>query len=341
VDHGVLTAFADGSFTYTPTAGFVGIDGFSYRMRDASSNISDPVPVTIEVLPAANRTPFGTPDAYTMLADRTLSVAASGFLANDIDPDGEVITAVSIQDNVDHGALAAFTDGSFTYTPNAGFAGTDSFSYRMRDASNHFSDPIIVTIDVHAGNRPPIGLPDLYAVVMNTSLTIAAPGFLANDLDLDGDVITAVSIADNVDHGVLAAFSDGSFTYTPTAGFSGTDSFAYRMRDAANHISDPVPVTINVIDPAPVCISNLAARAKTGKIQLTWAHIGAHHYNVYRGAISGGPYLKIAATSSTYSTYLDRAVASGPTYYYVVRAADAGDLETCRSNEASARVPRR
>jgi hypothetical protein len=336
VDHGVLAAFADGNFTYTPDPGFIGTDSFAYRMRDASNNFSDPVLVTIEVLPAANRPAIGTPDAYTMLADTTLSVAASGFLVNDVDPDGEAVTAVSIQDNVDHGVLAAFADGNFTYTPDAGFVGTDSFAYRMRDASNNFSDPIVVTIEVYEGNRTPIGVPDQYAVVTNTVLSIAAPGFLANDIDLDGEAITAVSIQDNVDHGVLAAFADGSFTYTPSPGFSGSDGFAYRMRDASNNFSDPVPVAISVIDPAAGCVDDLAARPKAGKVQLTWTHTGAHHYNVYRGTIDGGPYLEIAATGSTYSTYLDKTVVNGTTYYYVVREADALDLEYCQSNQASA-----
>ena len=59
--------------------------------------------------------------------------------------------------------------------------------------------------------------------------------------------------------------------------------------------------------PGCACVTNLAARAKPGKVQLTWSHSGAHHYNIYRGTISGGPYLKIASTTSTYSTYLDMA----------------------------------
>jgi hypothetical protein len=297
--------------------------------------------VTIEVVPASNRTPIGTPDAYTVLAGKTLSVPTRGFLTNDIDPDGEVITAVSIQDNVDYGTLAAFADGRFTYTPDAGFVGTDSFAYRMRDASNNFSDPISVTIEVYAGNRPPIGLADQYAVLTNGSLSIAAPGFLTNDVDLDGEAITAVSIQDNVDHGSLAAFADGSFIYTPMPGFSGTDAFAYRMRDASNNFSDPVAVVISVINPSPTCVSNLAARAKSGKIQLTWSYTGAHHYNVYRSTIDGGPYVKIGSTSSTYSTYLDSAVVNGTTYYYVVREADASDQEACQSNQASARATSR
>jgi hypothetical protein len=84
-------------------------------------------------------------------------------------------------------------------------------------------------------------------------------------------------------------------------------------------------------------VDDLAARPKSGKVQLTWTHTGAHHYNVYRGTISGGPYLKIASTTSTYSTYLDSAVVNGTTYYYVVRQANPLDLELSQSNQASAK----
>jgi fibronectin type 3 domain-containing protein len=69
---------------------------------------------------------------------------------------------------------------------------------------------------------------------------------------------------------------------------------------------------------------------------LTWTHTGAHHYNIYRGTVSGGPYLKIASTTSTYSTYLDLAVVNGTTYYYVVREANILEDELCQSNQASA-----
>ncbi len=253
VDHGSLAAFGNGSFTYTPDSGFTGIDSFAYRMRDASNNLSDSVTVTIEVLPPANRDPVGVDDRYAMPAGVTLSIAAPGFLANDVDLDGEALTAVSILDSVDHGSLAAFGNGSFTYTPDPGFTGTDVWVYRMRDASDHFTDSVTVAIDVYPGNRAPQGTDDAYAAVIATPLSIAAPGFLQNDYDADGDALTATAILDNVDHGSLTAFGDGSFTYTPDAGFSGTDTFVYRMRDAANNFSDSVRVAIRVISPeAPI-----------------------------------------------------------------------------------------
>lgn len=111
-----------------------------------------------------------------------------------------------------------------------------------------------------------------------------------------------------------------------------------RMGDLSDTDSAQVVVR-GATDPACAgCVKNLAARAKPGEVQLTWTHLaGTHHYNVYRGTISGGPYLKIASTTSTFSTYLDRTVVNGTTYYYVVRPAAINDAEFCQSNQASAR----
>ena len=84
------------------------------------------------------------------------------------------------------------------------------------------------------------------------------------------------------------------------------------------------------------CLTDLAARAKRGKVQLTWTDSGAHHYNVYRSTTANGPYQFIAATDSRYSTYLDNTVNNGTTFYYVVREAAASGNEVCQSVEADA-----
>ena len=92
-------------------------------------------------------------------------------------------------------------------------------------------------------------------------------------------------------------------------------------------------------DPLCACIANLGARAKSGKIQLTWAHqAGVAGYNVYRGTLSGGPYALIGSTTSTYATFLDATAVNGTTYHYVVRRVAANSDELCQSNQASARA---
>ena len=301
VNHGTLAAFGNGSFTYIPDADFTGIDTFVYRMRDASNNFSDSVRVTIDVLPPANRNPVGIDDRFAALAGTSLSIASPGFLANDIDPDGETLTATAILDNVNHGTLAAFGDGSFTYNPDADFTGIDTFVYRMRDASNNFSDSVMVTIEIFEGNRAPVGVDDKYTAVINTTLTIAAPGFLANDIDLDGEALTATAILENVNHGTLAAFGDGSFTYNPDADFTGIDTFVYRMRDASNNFADSVTVTIDVAAPnqPPVAVANDIVTECTGPTGTSVILDGSNSTDPEGGAI-------------TYTWYESGSIIAGP-----------------------------
>jgi len=83
------------------------------------------------------------------------------------------------------------------------------------------------------------------------------------------------------------------------------------------------------------CVSNLAARAKLDKIQLTWTHNGSTTYHIYRseaGETSG--FSEIATTSSTYSTFLDEGLTVGKTYWYKV-----SDDGTCSNSEVVSAVP--
>jgi fibronectin type 3 domain-containing protein len=107
------------------------------------------------------------------------------------------------------------------------------------------------------------------------------------------------------------------------------------MGDLSDTASAQVSVK-DAADPACSCIDDLAARPKSGKVQLTWTHTGAASYNVYRGTTSGGPFILVANTTSTYSTYLDTDVVNGTTYYYVLREVAINTDELCQSNEASA-----
>ena len=76
---------------------------------------------------------------------------------------------------------------------------------------------------------------DSYTTTQDTALVVAAPGVLANDTDPNGDALTAVLVT-NPAHGTLTLNADGSFTYTPTGGYTGPDSFIYRARDASNNL---------------------------------------------------------------------------------------------------------
>src|SRR6185436_3654821 len=124
------------------------------------------------------------------------------------------------------GTLSFNASGSVTYTPNANFNGTDSFTYRANDGTVN-SDLATVSITVGAVNDAPVAAADSYSTNEDTPVTIAAPGVLGNDTDLDGNPLTAIVVTQPTS-GTLSLNADGSFTYTPNANFNGTDSFTYR-----------------------------------------------------------------------------------------------------------------
>ncbi|HET7142949.1 MAG TPA: spherulation-specific family 4 protein [Anaerolineales bacterium] len=96
-------------------------------------------------------------------------------------------------------------------------------------------------------NRPP-GAHNAFAVYANTTLNISAPGILAHDSDSDGDPLTAV-LVNGPANGTLTLNSDGSFSYTPGASFTGIDTFTYRAHDSFGGQSNLSTVTIEVIAP--------------------------------------------------------------------------------------------
>ncbi|MCA1683796.1 MAG: tandem-95 repeat protein, partial [Actinobacteria bacterium] len=94
-------------------------------------------------------------------------------------------------------------------------------------------------------NTPPVAADDAYTAISGTPLVVNAPGVLANDSDPDADALTAGSASDPAGGSVILN-ADGSFTYTPDAGFTGTDTFTYAVSDGKGGTA-MATVTITVI----------------------------------------------------------------------------------------------
>ncbi|MEJ2233314.1 MAG: tandem-95 repeat protein [Syntrophobacterales bacterium] len=237
---------SDGSFRYTPNAGFNGTDSFTYKANDGTSD-SNVATVTISVKPV-NDPPVANNDSYSTDEDTPLTLAKPGVLANDTDPDGDPLTAI-LQTGPSDGMLTLNPDGSFTYTPNLNFFGTDSFTYRANDGNSN-SNLATVTTTVNTVNDPPKANNDSYSTNEDTTLNVSAPGVLANDSDPDGNPLTAI-LRSSPSNGSLTLDNNGSFTYRPDADFNGTDSFTYVANDGTSD-SNVARVTITVnpaVDP--------------------------------------------------------------------------------------------
>jgi len=132
---------------------------FTYFVRAAFKDTKRSGPSNFATVTAINVAPTANADSYTVRKNRTLTIAARGVLANDTDTDspGNPLRAVLLT-GPSHGTLVFNANGSFTYNPANGFAGTDTFTYKADDgvwsrdtsvALSPFSGPATVTITVN------------------------------------------------------------------------------------------------------------------------------------------------------------------------------------------------
>lgn len=235
--HGTLSLAANGSFTYIPAQNYLGTDEFTYRAHNGqNSNVAR---VTIAVNPTP---PTAVDDAYLVELGTTMTIAAPGVLDNDSSPGSVPLMAAVVEEPVD-GLLALAADGSFTYTPQVDYATQDSFTYVADNGLT--SNVATVTITILDPDGPPVAADDRYNVPDGESLTVAAPGVLANDVNpLPGNM--TVVLGDEPEHGTLTLNANGGFTYMPAAGFNGQDSFSYRASNG--QLSNEAIVTLNVGD---------------------------------------------------------------------------------------------
>ena len=245
--HGELDLQADGGFTYSPDDGYHGVDQFTY-VATSGPRKSKPATVTVTV----DGAPVATDDpGYVGHAGQALTVGpAQGLLANDSDPDGDPLSAVVPQETgPSNGLLALGADGSFLYTPDPGFVGVDTFTYR---ASDGLLNSPSATASITVVNDAPVPANNVYFLRQNGSLSVDDPdaGVLGNDSDPNGDPMTAI-LAEDVTSGVLDLHTDGTFDYTPNPGFVGKDLFKYRASDGKllSHVA-AVALTVR-LDSAP------------------------------------------------------------------------------------------
>lgn len=187
---------------------------------------------------ATNRAPVATDDDFTVDAGSSLT---GNVRLNDSDPDGQALSIV-VQQGPAHGRLALQANGAFTYTPQAGFSGTDVFTYLASDGS--LGDAATVTITVRDVNDAPVARDDRVVTQIGTPI---AGNVLHNDTDADGNPLN-VRVGALPLHGALDLRTDGTFTYTPAAGFIGTDRFTYRASDGI--VSSAAATVTIAVDPA-------------------------------------------------------------------------------------------
>lgn len=290
--HGVATINGLGAITYEPDTGFVGMDRFEYTITDDHStkatasawvtiNVSDIKKVTAaDDLISTKENNEVTGDVLINDTDednRTLKVTSIKGQKGT-----EPLNTDSVNGNdfttTQGGNVKIFPNGSYIYKPpTADFTGIDTFDYTVKaDTSSHFDEATvtIVVTSVPITNYT-YAKPDIYYTGIATTLIVnnSAKGILANDRDPEGDTQRAYGLK-KIDEGTYTIIpeggsgvfttpsgskttlhSDGTFTYVPAPGFSGTDLFEYRVADSGGAFDDE---TIRIV----VGLSSVTPKAK-------------------------------------------------------------------------------
>lgn len=279
---GTLVLAEDGGFVFNPPDNWFGATSFTYFV-EAGGRTSAATEVVLRVN-AVNDRPVARQDAYALDEGTSITVdAAMGILANDTDADGDMLEMALANPPV-NGTLVLEADGSFTYTPNPGFAGTDTFSYTLTDGTATVNGTARFT--VRDLDSPSTAGDDTYVGLEDRVLTVdATRGLLGNDSAPDGGLRAIATTAQTTGGGTAVIATDGSFVYTPAPNFFGTDTFSYTIRDRDND-RDVGRVSITIADqpeePYNVRLSEVVAKQQGVKFN------GAATSDTAGSALAGG-----------------------------------------------------
>lgn len=202
----------------------------------------------------AGTAPVPGDDTLTLEED---TVAVLAPLTNDTG-DGLTVTSFTAASS---GTVAANGDGTFTYTPDANFAGSDSFTYTVTDG-NGKSATATVNLTIAPVNDGPTAVGDTTQTPAGTPLAIAAGDLLANDSDVEGDALEILAVG-NATGGSATLDPAGEIAFVPAAGFTGEASFDYTIADG-NGGTATATVTVAVLAPTEPELSAADAPGATG-----------------------------------------------------------------------------
>jgi hypothetical protein len=219
--HGTAVVNADGTFSYTPTTSYDGADSFTYQITSADGSRSTAtvmVDVTpVDFAPAAHGGTFDTAED---------SPVAGGLSGGDA-PSADGGNTWSLVSGPAHGNVTVNADGTFSYSPTTAYNGGDSFTYKITDADGSTSTAT-VTLEV----TPVDFVPVAHGGSFTTAEDAPISGTLASGDTPSADGGNAWSLASGPAHGSVTVNPDGTFDYTPTADYGGSDSFTYKVTDA-------------------------------------------------------------------------------------------------------------
>ncbi|KAI9549366.1 LOW QUALITY PROTEIN: hypothetical protein GHT06_003732 [Daphnia sinensis] len=252
-ENGTVTVNPDGTVTFTPDLGFTGTDVFTYKVCDTSNPaICETAEVTVTVLPEDAKDVTTAPDDYAVLtanADGT-AVVTGNVLTNDksTDPDAELTATLVTGPTAEQGTLVFNPDGTYTFTPEAGFAGPVEVVYTVCDDATPAS---CATATLHILVEPAPPVDPVIPVDLNvTDISVPVTGDLStNDVVPVGTTYgTPEASTENPAGATIEVNPDGTYEFTATA--PGVYTYMVPVCEPGQTVDCPMsPLQITVLDP--------------------------------------------------------------------------------------------
>ncbi|WP_262487580.1 tandem-95 repeat protein [Chitinophaga rupis] len=267
------------NITYTPDADFNGADSFNWNGSDGTDYAATPAAVNITVTPA-NDAPVVADVPKTVVEDNVLAFTGTDFTSKFTDTDSNPLVKIQVVTLPTHGTLklngTTITAGqeivaadlaNITYTPDADFNGSDSFTWNGSDGTAYAATSAAVNITVTPANDAPVVADVPKTVVEDNVLTFTGTDFTSKFTDTDSDPLVKIQVVTLPTHGTLKlngtnitagqeilAADLANITYTPDANFNGSDNFNWNGSDGTAYaaVVAQVNITVTPANDAPV-----------------------------------------------------------------------------------------
>ena len=232
--NGTAVLNANGTVTFTPTTGYTGAASFGYKVKDTTGAVSaNTATVSLTVAAAATKHPPRSTDGpFTVTNNTPLTLTAAQLVGNDTDPNPATRSASAPSAGPPTAPSSSTPTAPSPSPPPPATPGRHPSSTTSRQPPAAISpNSATVSITVPPANQAPTAVNDgPFTVTNNTATTLTAAQLVGNDTDPDGDALSVNSVSGAI-NGTVVKNANGTVTFTPTAGYSGPASFAYKVTD--------------------------------------------------------------------------------------------------------------
>ncbi|WP_146187669.1 cadherin-like domain-containing protein [Limnohabitans sp. T6-5] len=290
-DHGQITDNHDGTYTFTPTANYNGAVTLSYIIADGQGGHTAATQTLS--LDSVNDAPALNGEAADLIngqEGQAYEVSAADLLKGYSDVEGDALSVAALSAN--HGSVTDNGDGTYTITPDAGYAGLVTLNYKVVDA-NGAETAASQSFGLSANNVAPAltgTATHLAAGQEDSTYTVSVQDLLTGYSDQDGGTLAVENL--RVDHGQVQLTAPGVYTITPDANYNGTLTLSYKVVDGQGGRTHATQtVTLDSVNDAPALTSLpaiLAAGSEDQAYQVSAAQLLQGFSDVDGGTLSVG-----------------------------------------------------